>query len=159
MLEYLLLAIVKVFDNIISTAKSIATYQEKKITSSVLVIISQLLFYLVISEVISDNTILSICMVSIASGVGNYIALVFNAKYKRDTKWLFAITSSNIEDIKGLCAHLAHHNIKHIINDGYTREGDKTMNILVFSKTKAESRLIEEYLSRNMESKYLKEII
>ena len=159
MLEYILLAIVKVFDNIISTAKSIATYQEKKIISSILVIVSQLLFYLVIGEVINDNTMLAIIIVSVSSGIGNYIAFTINDKFKRDTKWVFVITSSDIEDIKGLCNHLALNNIKYIANDGYTRKGEHTINTIVFSKTKNESRLIEGYLQNDMKNKYLKEII
>ena len=159
MLEYILLAIVKVFDNVIITAKNIATYQEKKITSSILVIVSQLLFYLVIGEVINDNTMLAIIIVSVSSGIGNYIAFTINDKFKRDTKWVFVITSSDIEDIKGLCNYLALNNIKYIANDGYTRKGEHTINVIVFSKTKNESRLIENYLQNNMKSKYLKEII
>ena len=50
MIKYILLAIVKVFDNIINTAKSISTYKEQKILSSILTIISQLIFYLDISK-------------------------------------------------------------------------------------------------------------
>ena len=71
---YVLLSLVKVLDNVILTAKSIATYKEKRLFSSILVIISQLIFYLVINEVINDNTILAILVVSISSGIGNYIA-------------------------------------------------------------------------------------
>ena len=156
---YITLFLIKVLDNVISTAKSIATYQEKKILSSILVVISQLIFYLVISQVISDSTILSIVIVSVASGIGNLLAFIANEKIKKDTKWVFIITSSNIEDIKGFGNHLTNCNIKHIINDGYTRSGDKTMNVLAFSKTKNESRLIEDYLNYNMQNKYLKEII
>lgn len=159
MLEYILLAIVKVFDNVIITAKNIATYQEKKIISSILVIVSQLLFYLVIGEVINDNTMLAIVIVSVASGIGNLLAFVINDKVKKDTKWMFVIASSDIEDIKGLCSYLALHKIKYIANDGYTRKGEHTINVIVFSKTKNESRLIENYLKNDMKSKYLKEII
>ena len=45
---YVGLALIKVLDNIILTAKSIATYKEQKILSSILVAISQLIFYLII---------------------------------------------------------------------------------------------------------------
>ena len=159
MLEYILLALVKIFDNVVITAKNIATYQEKKILSSILVIVSQLLFYLVINEVINDNTMLAIIIVSVSSGIGNYIAFAINNKVKKDTKWTFVITSSNIEDIKGLCDYLTSCKIKHIANDGYTRKGEHTINVLVFSKTKNESRLIESYLQNDTKSKYLKEII
>lgn len=158
MIEYILLAVIKVLDNIIITAKSIATYKEQKIFSSILVVISQLIFYLVISQVINDNTIMAIVIVSISSGIGNYIAFIINNRFKKDTKWTFVITSSNINDIQRLCNYLVEHKIKYIANDGYTRKGEHTINVIAFSKTKNESRLIEQFL-KETESKYLKEII
>ena len=157
-MSYVLLALVKILDNIIITAKSIATYKEQKILSSILVVISQLIFYLVISHVINDNTILAIVIVSISSGIGNYIAFTLSNKFKKDTKWTFVIASSDIEDIKNLCGYLVSNKIKYIANDGYTRKGEHTINVIAFSKTKNESRLIEDYL-KNTKSKYLKEII
>ena len=158
MIGYTLLALVKIFDNIIGTAKSLATYKEQKVLSSILVIISQLIFYLVIDQVISDNTILAIIIVSISAGIGNYIAFAINSRFKKDTKWTFVIASSNISDIRNLCNYLATNNIKYIANDGYTRKGEHTINVMAFSKSKDESRLIERFL-KNTESKYLKEII
>ena len=158
MIEYVLLAAIKVLDNIISTAKSIATFKEQKLLSSVLVVISQLIFYLVINQVINDSTITAIVIVSVSSGIGNYIAFMINNKFKRDTKWTFVITSSDIYDVQKLCNYLAEHNIKYIANDGYTRKGEHTINVIAFSKTKDDSRLIEQYLKES-ESKYLKEII
>ena len=158
MIGYILLAIVKIGDNIIQTAKSISTYQERKIISSILTIISQLMFYLIISRVIEDNTLLAIIIVSVSSGIGNYIAFAINSRFKKDTKWTFVITSSNLNDIQNLCGYLAEHKIKYIANDGYTRKGEHTINVIAFSKSKDESRLIEKFLS-NTESKYLKEII
>lgn len=157
-MEYLLLCLIKIIDNIILTAKSIATYKEQKIVSSVLVIISQLIFYFIVAQVIDDNTFLAIIIVSISSGIGNLIAFYINDKFKRDTKWTFVITSSDIEDVKTLCTYLAINSIKYIANDGYTRKGEHTINVIAFSKTKNDSRLIEDYLE-NTDSKYLKEII
>lgn len=158
MIEYILLAIVKIGDNIIQTAKSISTYKEQKILSSVLTVISQLIFYLVISQVIEDNTLLAIVIVSVSSGLGNYIAFAINGKFKKAAKWTFVITSSNLNDIQKLCSYLVEHKIKYIANDGYTRKGEHTINVMAFSKSKDESRLIEKFLE-NTESKYLKEII
>lgn len=155
---YVGLFIIKVIDNILGTIKSIATYKEQKILSSILVVISQLIFYLVVSQVISDNSLLAILIVSISSGIGNYIAFVLNDKFKKDVKWTMILTSSDIEDVKKFCAYLTEHNIKHISNSGYDREMENTIHIIAFSKTKDESRLIEKYL-RTTDSKYLKEII
>ncbi len=158
MIGYIFLAVIKIFDNIVLTAKSIATYKEQKILSSILVVISQLIFYLVIDQVIEDNTILAIVIVAVSSGVGNYIAFLINNKFRKDAKWTMVLTSSDVEDIKKLCHYLTEHKIKHIANDGYTRKGNKTINVIAFSKTKNESRLIESYL-QNTDSKYLKEVI
>lgn len=155
---YVLLALVKILDNIILTVKTIATYKEQKILSSILVIVAQLIFYLVIEQVIEDNTFLSIIIVSVSSGIGNLLAFFINDKFKRDTKWTFVITSSDVEDIKTLCNYLVTNKIKYIANDGYNRRGEKTINVIAFSKTKNDSRLIEDYLL-NTKSKYLKEII
>lgn len=158
MISYIFLAIIKIFDNIILTAKSLATYKEQKILSSILVVISQLIFYLVIDQVIEDNTMLAIVIVSISSGIGNYIAFEINNHFKKAAKWTFIITSSNLNDIQNLCSYLAEQKIKYIANDGYTRNGKHTINVMAFSKSKDESRLIEKFLE-NTESKYLKEII
>jgi hypothetical protein len=155
---YIFLAIIKVLDNIILTAKSIATYKEQKLLSSILVIISQLIFYLIIDQVINDNSLMAIIIVSISSGIGNYIAFAFNSKFKKDTKWVFVIASSNVSDIQNLCNYLVEHNIKYIVNDGYTRKWQHTINVMAFSKSKDESRLIESFL-KDTESKFLKEII
>ena len=157
-MTYLVLATIKILDNIILTAKSIATYKEHKIISSILVVISQLIFYLVINQVINDNTILAIIIVSVSSGVGNYIAFLINSKFKKDAKWTMVLTSSDVEDVKHLCNYLASNKIKYVANDGYNRSMERTINIIAFSKTKNESRLIEEYL-KTTKTKYLKEII
>lgn len=157
-MTYLILAIIKILDNIILTAKNIATYKEYKIVSSILVVISQLIFYLVIDQVIDDNTILAIIIVAVSSGIGNYIAFLINNKFKKDAKWTMILTSSDIEDVKRLCNYLVDNKIKYIANDGYNRRMERTINIIAFSKTKDESRLIEQYL-KTTNSKYLKEII
>ena len=155
---YIILSIIKIIDNILGTFKSIATYKEQKFLSSILVVISQLIFYLVIDQVISDNTLLAIVIVSVSSGIGNYMAFLINNKLKKDVKWVFVLTSSNVEDVQRLCGYLVEHNIKYLANNGLTRKNEPTINVIAFSKSKDDSRLIEQYLA-NTDSKYLKEII
>lgn len=158
MIGYISLALIKIFDNIIGTAKSIATYKEQKVLSSILVVLSQLIFYLIIDRVVSDGTMVVILIVAISSGVGNYIAFAINNRFKRDDKWWVVLTTSDIDDVKELCNYLVLNHIKYIANDGYNRHGQKTINVIAFSKTKDESRLIDKYLD-NTNHKYFKEIL
>ena len=156
--EYLLIGVIKIDDNILLTVKSLATYKEQKIFSSLLVVISQLIFYLVIGRVINDNTLIAIIIVSVSSGIGNYLAFIISDQFKKDSKWSMVLTSSDKEDVMRLCEYLTAHNIKHVANHGINRKGAETIHVIAFSKTKKESKLIEEYLART-DSKYLKEII
>lgn len=155
---YLILTIIKVCDNIILTLKTILTYSNKRILSSVLVFVSQILFYTVVKQVMADDSILTILIIAGSSAVGNYIAFFLMDKFKKDDKWHFYLNSSNKDDILALCNYLKNNNIKYMANLGLTRNGKETINVMAFSKTKNESRLIENYL-KNTNAKYLKEIM
>ena len=154
---YLLLGILKIIDNIVLTAKSLATYKGQKILSSILVIISQLLFYLVIDQVINDSTMLAIIIVSFSSGIGNYLAFLINDKFKKDDVWTNVLTSSNKEMLIGLCTMLKEHKIKYLLFDTYNRKLEESFTVMIFSKTKAESKLIDDYLEQT-NVKYLRMI-
>lgn len=158
MVGYIVLAIVKVIDNIISTAKNICVYKEKKIMSSVLTAVSSLIFYLIIGEVMQGDAMLAIVIVSVSSGIGNFIAMAVDGKFRKAAKWTYVISSHNEEDIKNLCLHLAKNKIKYIASDGYTRRGEHTINVLAFSKSKEDSRLIYSFI-KSTGNKYLIEII
>lgn len=152
------LFIIKIIDNIILTAKSITTYKNKILLSCTLVWISQFLFCEVVRKIGSDDSIFTTINLCNASFVGSYIAFKINNKFKKDSKWMFVLCSSDVEDIINLLNYLVQHNIKYQANYGITRKGKDTINVIAFSKTKTESRLIEDYL-KNTDSKYLKEIM
>lgn len=156
MIGYIILAIIKVIDNIVGTAKNIAQYQERKFLSSVLVVISQLIFYLVIDQVIEDNSMLAIIIVAIASGIGNYIAFLINAKFRKDAKWVLLFTSSNVDKSKEFSNYLIKNGIRNVVSKGYDRTWESVINIIIFSKSKDESRIITKYLE-DSNFKYLLE--
>ena len=155
---YLFLALVKVFDNIIMTAKSLATYRGQKLLSSVLVAVSQLLFYLVIDQVVNDSTITAIIIVSISSGIGNYLAFMINDRFKKDDKWWIFITMSDTEFMNDLCDYLAINNIKCGALNGMNRRKENAVHLIIFSKSKKESEIVKTYLN-NSKKKYLIEIM
>lgn len=158
MIGYIVLAIIKIFDNVVITAKNITQYKEQKILSSILVVISQLIFYLIIDQVISDNTLLAIIVVSIASGLGNMLAFIINDKFKKDAKWCMIFTSNDVEKSRDFSNYLKKNEIKNVVCKGYNRSWDDVISIIIFSKNKAESRLIMRHLE-DSNFKYLLEVI
>lgn len=157
-MELLILGLVKVLDNVILTAKSITTYQNRKIITSLLVIISQFMFYLVIKSVVSDDSILSTSVVCICSGIGTYIAMMLNEKTKKDLTYTNILTCSHAESIDSLCEYLLEHKIKYIPVDSYGRKNEQTRTVFAFATTRYESKLIDEFLT-NSETKYLRQIL
>lgn len=153
------LFIIKIVDNIITTAKTITTYKNKKILSICLVVVSQLLFYSVVRQIASDNTMTPIIVASIASGIGTYLAFKFNDRLEKDILWTNVITCKDIEEITKLCDFLIKNNIKYIVNDSYTRQWEKTFSVIIFSLTKNQSRLIDSYLDEKIDCKYLRQIL
>lgn len=158
MISQIILFVVKIIDNVILTAKSITTYKNKVLITCILVWISQFLFCEVVKKIIADNSIFNSINVSNASAIGAFIAFKINNKYKKDEKWIYYLTCSDMDDLVEFCKYLVEHNIKYQCSYGCTRKWKDTMNITAFSKTKNESRLIEQYI-KDTDSKYLKEIM
>lgn len=157
-MELLILGIIKVLDNMITTAKSITTYQNKKVATSLLVIISQFMFYLVIKSVVSDDSMVSTAVVCICSGIGTYIAMLINDKTKKDLTYTNILTCSHAESIDELCDYLLSHKIKYIPMDSYDRKNERTRTVMAFATTKYESSLIDTFLE-NSKTKYLRQIL
>lgn len=157
-MELLFLGLIKVIDNIIMTAKSITTYQNKKFITSILVIISQFMFYYIIDSVVADESQLTTIIICVCSGIGTYIAMTINDKTKRDLTYTNILTCSHTASIESLCDYLLSHNIKYIALDSYSRSKEETLTVMAFAQTKYESSLIDAFLDKS-EVKYLRQII
>ena len=156
-MQYVILSLIKIFDNILLTLKSIYTYKNRKILSSILVIISQLMFYIIIKQIIADDSMTTILVISFASGVGNYIAFIINDKFKKDDVWTNIITSNSKDMLLELCAMLREHKVKYLLYDTYNRRFEQSYTITAFTKTKSESKLIDKFLEQT-NVKYLRMI-
>lgn len=157
-MELIILGLIKVLDNIITTAKSITTYQNKRVLTSLLVIISQFMFYFVIKSVVADSSLLSISIVCLCSGIGTYIAMLINDKLKKDVTFTNILTCSCDDSISELCDYLLTNKIKYIPVDSYNRRNEPTKTVLAFASTRYESKLIDKFME-NSEVKYLRQVL
>lgn len=149
--HYLTLSVVKIIDNIISTEKTLLTQKNKALAASILVTISQFLFYILITEVVADSNMASIVVVSIASGVGSYIAFYINNKFSKETVYINIITSNDKEKMKAFGDHMRAEGIKVVTMPTYGDDIEKTLTALVFANTRNQSKLIDKYVENNNE--------
>jgi uncharacterized protein YebE (UPF0316 family) len=147
--SYILLALVKVIDNIILTGKTILTQKNKAIASSILVIVSQFIFYFVVKQVVDDNNFISIFIVSVASGIGSYIAFCINKRFSKDTVYVNIITSNDRSKMKAFGDHMRAEGIKIVTLEAYSDTVERTLTALVFANTKDQSIQIDKYVDEH----------
>lgn len=148
-MELILIGIIKIIDNLLNTSRALLVQKGEAFYSSIMVVISQIIFFNIISKVVQakDNT--TAIVVSICAGIGTYIAMYFNDKYSKDKLFLNIVTCDDIEAMWELRDYLFENKIKSIIYDSYTREGGKTLAMNIFAETKHESILLEEYIKEH----------
>ena len=154
----LLLAVIKIIDSLIQNFKALCTYREQKVLSSVLVVISQLLFYFIVKEIVSDSTVLLIVVISVASGIGNYLGFGVSNKFKKSSKWTNFVTSSNCDDMFDFNDYLVKNGIKCVLQKSLTRNKLDSFTLTIFANTKEQSKLIDKYL-KDSNMKCLREIL
>ena len=116
------------------------------------------MFYFIIKSIVNDGSTLSTIIVCICSGLGTYIAMVINDRFKKDSTYTNILTCSHNDSIDEMCEYLLAHKIKYIPVDSYSRKNERTKTILAFAQTKYESKLIDEFLD-NSNTKYLRQIL
>jgi uncharacterized protein YebE (UPF0316 family) len=140
---------VKIIDNVISTEKSILIHQNKAVAASILVAVSQFLFYILIKEVVADSNQISIIVVSIASGIGSYIAFCINNKFSKETVFINIVTSNDKDKMKDFGDHMRAEGIKIVTIPTYGDDIEKTLTALVFANTRDQSKKIDKYIETN----------
>lgn len=145
-LYYIALAAIKIVDNVISTEKTILTQKGMAIASSLLVILSQLIFYFVVAEVVADGSIVTILIVSVASGIGNYVAFGINKKFSKETVYVNIITANEKAKMKAFGDYVRTEGIKIVMFDAFNDDIGKTLTAIVFANTKEQSSKIDQYM-------------
>lgn len=156
-MEILFLFVVKIFDNILATSKTILIQNNRKLMAALNVFISQIIFYKLISAVLSDSGDSKIYIVALASSIGTYLAIYFNDKFSKDKLYVNMITSDDREAMTELCNYLREHKLKNLVTDSYTKDWGKTLAVTIYAQTKNDSRLIDEYIEKS-DKKYLRTV-
>lgn len=148
---YISLAFTKIIDNVITTEKSILIRNNKAIAASIFVMISEFMFIFIIKKVVSDSNIVSAIVVSVAAGVGSYIAFFINNRFSKETVFINIITSNDKAEIKAFGDYMRSMGIKIVTFDAYNDNISSTLTALVFANTRNQSKLIDKYIENHNE--------
>ena len=110
-LELAVLFLLKAIDNLLSTGKQILIQRHRPILASLSVVVSQIIFYRLISEVSASGGDLALYIVSIASGAGTLIAVKLSDKFSKERTFVNVILSDDKEAMIELRKFLIEHQI------------------------------------------------
>ena len=140
----------KVLDNALSTAKTILIQRSRWLLAGIAVVISDFIYFWVTKRVVSSDSMTAILVVSLAGGVGCAVACLLSDKLSKDRTYVNVIMSDELDAMMELRDFLAKHHITNVAADSYTLDWDqKTITITAYAETKAESRLINDYISES----------
>ena len=138
----------KVLDNALSTTKTILIQRSRWLLAGIAVVISDFIYFWVTKRVVSADGWLAMLVVALAGGVGCAIACLLSDKLSKDRTYVNVIMSDDLEAMKDFRDFLAREHVTNVAAESYTRDwNQKTITITAYAETKAESRLINQYIS------------
>lgn len=150
LIYFTVLFLAKVFDNALSTAKTILIQRSRWLLAGVSVVLSDFIYFWLTKKVVAADNNWAILIVAIAGGVGCSIACLVSERLSKDRTYVNVIMSDNLEAMKGFRDFLAEHHITNVAADTYTLDWNKkTISITAYPETKAENHLITEYIENS----------
>ena len=150
LIYFTVLFLAKVFDNALSTAKTILIQRSRWLLAGVSVVLSDFIYFWLTKKVVAADNNWAILIVAIAGGVGCSIACLVSERLSKDRTYVNVIMSDNLEAMKAFRDFLAEHHITNVAADTYTLYWNKkTISITAYPETKAENHLITEYIENS----------
>lgn len=150
LIYFAVLFLAKVFDNALSTTKTILIQRSRWLLAGVSVVLSDFIYFWLTKKVVAADNNWAILIVATAGGVGCSIACLVSERLSKDRTYVNVIMSDNLEAMKAFRDFLAEHHITNVAADTYTLDWNKkTISITAYPETKAENHLITEYIENS----------
>ena len=150
LIYFAVLFLAKVFDNALSTTKTILIQRSRWLLAGVSVVLSDFIYFWLTKKVVAADNNWAILIVAIAGDVGCSIACLVSERLSKDRTYVNVIMSDNLEAMKAFRDFLAEHHITNVAADTYTLDWNKkTISITAYPETKAENHLITEYIENS----------
>lgn len=146
-----ILFLAKVLDNTLNTAKTILVQRNRCLLAGVALGLSNFIYLSITKDIVTSDSTLALVIVSIASGVGCCLAVALSNRFSKDRTYVKVILSDDKEAMKEFRDFLAENHITNVATDSYTLDWSrKSISITAYAQTKAQSRLIDEYIERSL---------
>lgn len=146
-----ILFLAKVLDNTLNTAKTILVQRNRCLLAGVALGLSNFIYLSITKDIVTSDSTLALVIVSIASGVGCCLAVALSNRFSKDRIYVNVILSDDKEAMKEFRDFLAENHITNVATDSYTLDWSrKSISITAYAQTKAQSRLIDEYIERSL---------
>ncbi len=146
-----ILFLAKVLDNTLNTAKTILVQRNCCLLAGVALGLSNFIYLSITKDIVTSDSTLALVIVSIASGVGCCLAVALSNRFSKDRTYVNVILSDDKEAMKEFRDFLAENHITNVATDSYTLDWSrKSISITAYAQTKAQSRLIDEYIERSL---------
>lgn len=146
-----ILFLAKVLDNTLNTAKTILVQRNRCLLAGVALGLSNFIYLSITKDIVTSDSTLALVIVSIASGVGCCLAVALSNRFSKDRTYVNVILSDDKEAMKEFRDFLAENHITNVATDSYTLDWSrKSISITAYAQTRAQSRLIDEYIERSL---------
>lgn len=146
-----ILFLAKVLDNTLNTAKTILVQRNRCLLAGVALGLSNFIYLSITKDIVTSDSTLALVIVSIASGVGCCLAVALSNRFSKDRTYVNVILSDDKDAMKEFRDFLAENHITNVATDSYTLDWSrKSISITAYAQTKAQSRLIDEYIERSL---------
>ena len=158
MIQFGIMFLAKVVDNILNTTKAIFIQRNKAILAGISLSLSTFIGYYITKIVVQSDGLVPNIVASIAAGVGCIVAVSIRNKLYKDRLSVNVLMCDNIVAMQKLHNFLAEKHITNIVTDTYTKDfKSKTITITAYCETKEQSKILDEYIASM--NKKLKRVI
>jgi hypothetical protein len=141
----------KLLSNMLSTGKTILVQRNRSLLAGLMVAVSDLIYFFLIRNVLSDDSILAVAVVSAAGGAGCFLAVTLGNRLSKERTFVNVVMCDDLAAMREFRDFLASKHITNVALDSYTRDWDtKTITVTAYAETKEENRLIDEYIENSV---------
>ena len=158
MIQFGIMFLAKVVDNILNTTKAIFIQRNKAIFAGISLSLSTFIGYYITKIVVQSDGLVPNIVASIAAGVGCIVAVSISNKLSKDRLYVNVLMCDNIYAMRELHDMLSKKHITNVVTDTYTKDfKSKTITITAYCETKEQSKILDEYIASM--NKKLKRVI